>query len=242
MSLLCAATGRSHIGLVGEKNEDRFLIQDVPGGGTLLAVADGLGGNVAGGHAANCIMEHLAAVEKVPDGAEMQTLCSIVGALECDLECQKADHGASGGIGSTLLCVFLRSAAAYWVHVGDSRLYLFRNGRLSQVTEDQSLARFLVEEGELSAAEAASHYSINVLDQYVGCGYAVPETGRVGLQAGDLLVLTTDGLHKPLSKGTMTQILNSRENLDKKAKRLIEMALESGGQDNMTVVLFRYAP
>ena len=234
-----ATSGRTHIGLAGVRNEDRFIIKDLGGGGALLAVADGLGGDVSGGYAADCIIDHLEAVDQVATGNELKTLSTMVQAIDCQLECQRALQTALAGTGSTLVCVLWRNDTVYWIHVGDSRLYLFRDGRLFQITEDQTLARFLVSEGELALEDAATHYSIDVMDQFVGCGYAIPEIGSFTSHGGDLLALTTDGLHKPLSSRRLTTILGNRETIDQKADRLIESALNTGGQDNMTIVLAR---
>ncbi len=232
-----ATTGRTHVGLAGVKNEDRFIIKGLGGGGAILAVADGLGGDVSGGYAADCIIDHLEAVDQVEAGNELRTLSTLVQAIDCHLECQKEAQAALAGTGSTLVCVLWRDDTIYWIHVGDSRLYLFRDGRLSQITEDQTLARFLVNEGELALKDVATHYSVDVMDQFVGCGYAIPETGSFTSRGGDLLVLTTDGLHKPLPSQLLATILGNREAIDQKAERLIETALKTGGQDNMTIVL-----
>jgi len=74
-------------------------------------------------------------------------------------------------------CVFLRDNVAHWIHVGDSRLHLFRERSLIRITEDQTLARFLIEEGELTPDQASTHYSRQVMDQFVGCGFVEPEAG-----------------------------------------------------------------
>jgi protein phosphatase len=140
-------------------------------------------------------------------------------------------------MGSTLVGVLLRDRIAHWVHVGDSRLYLLRNGTLTQVTEDQTLARFLLEEGEITAEQLPTHYSRHVMDQCVGCGYAEPETGRLKFLTGDLLVLSTDGLHRQILENALYSILNTDTNLETKAKRLVKAALNAGGKDNITVVM-----
>ena len=101
------------------------------------------------------------------------------------------------------------------------------------------LARFLIHEGELALKDAATHYSIDVMDQFVGCGYAIPETGSFTSRGGDLLTLTTDGLHKPLTSRLLATILGNPEEIDHKAEQLIQAAMKTGGRDNMTIVLSR---
>ncbi|WP_372683419.1 PP2C family serine/threonine-protein phosphatase [Desulfosarcina sp.] len=232
-----ATSGRTHIGLAGVRNEDRYIIRGLGSGGAILAVADGLGGNVSGGYAADCIIDHLAALDQVETGNELAALVTLVKAMDGHLVSQQEAQAALAGTGSTMVCVLLRDNTAYWIHVGDSRLYLFRDGRLTQITEDQTLARFLVGEGELALKDAATHYSIDVMDQFVGCGYAIPETGSFSSRGGDLLALTTDGLHKSLTPQLLATILGNREAIDQKAERLIQAALKTGGRDNMTIVL-----
>lgn len=232
-----AAIGRTHIGFAGKINEDRFFIKDLQNGGTILAVADGLGGNVSGGYAADCIIDQLVSVNRIETDAELTTLLTIVKAVDCNLDCQKENSPTLAGTGSTLVCVLLRDSKVYWIHVGDSGLYLWRDGRLIQITEDQTLARFLIEEGELTPQDAEFHYSVNVMDQFVGCGYAVPETGSFSVRSDDIVLLTTDGLHKPLTSGVIKTILNSTQSINQKVEHLIDAALKKGGHDNMTIVL-----
>jgi protein phosphatase len=141
------------------------------------------------------------------------------------------------GMGSTLISVLLRERTAYWVHVGDSRLYLFRNGTLTQVTEDQTLARFLLEEGEITAEQLPTRYSRHVMDQCVGCGFVEPETGRMEFLAGDVLLLSSDGLHRNIADNTIGSILNMDTHIEIKARSLVKAALDAGGKDNITAVL-----
>ena len=230
---------RTRTGLDGGENEDRFIIKEIGGGGLMMAVADGLGGNVSGGYAADIIIDHLVAIDQVEPGKELSTLSTLVKAVDIEIGRHQAERSGLEGTGSTLVCVLLRDDTAYWAHVGDSRLYLFREGELHQITEDQTLSRFLIEEGDLSPEEAPTHYSRHVMDQFVGCGFAHPETGYFGVRSGDLLALATDGLHKPITTGTLKVVLGGSDNLNQITEKLIAAALESGGQDDMTIILAR---
>jgi serine/threonine protein phosphatase PrpC len=125
----------------------------------------------------------------------------------------------------------------HWVHVGDSRLYVLHNQQLIKITEDQIFARFLVEEGEITQEQVPTHYSRHVLDQTVGCGICETETGRFELSKGDLLILTTDGLHKLIATEIIISVLLDKTDLETKAKSLVEAALDSGGKDNITIVI-----
>lgn len=229
--------GITHIGIVRKSNEDRYLIKKLKDESVLIAVADGLGGDVAGGYAAEIIREKLVDLNNISRKNEQLELDQLARAIDRTICTKGQENNALEGMGSTLIGVLLRDRIAYWVHVGDSRLYFFRNGMLTQVTEDQTLARFLLEEGEITAEQLPTHYSRHVMDQCVGCGYAEPETGRLKFHAGDLLVLSTDGLHREIPENTLNLILNTDTNLEIKARTLVKAALDAGGKDNITVVM-----
>jgi len=231
-------TAHTHIGRENPSNDDRYLIKSMSNGDILLTIADGLGGNVAGDYAAELLRARLAAVTNIASGDEQAQLAKL--AVEIDTAiCREHDQDPTldGGMGSTLIAVLHRFGKAYWVHVGDSRLYLLRNHQLTQITKDQTLARFLLAEGEITVEEVPRHYSRNVMDQYIGCGYAKPETGSLGLFIGDVLVLATDGLYKQISAETIGSILNMESGLEEKATALVNAALTAGGTDNITVML-----
>ena len=229
--------GISHIGLVRKSNEDRYLIKELEDKSVLIAVADGLGGEAAGDYAAEILREKLAGLNHISRNNEQPELDQLARAIDRAVYAEGRENNVLEGMASTLVGVLLRDRIAHWVHVGDSRLYLLRNGTLTQVTEDQTLARFLLEEGEITAEQLPTHYSRHVMDQCVGCGYAEPETGRLKFLAGDLLVLSTDGLHRQISENTFCSILNADTNLDTKARALVKAALDAGGKDNITIVM-----
>jgi PPM family protein phosphatase len=229
--------GITHIGLVRKFNEDRYLIRELKDKSVLIAVADGLGGETAGDYAAEIIRGKLAGLNYISKNNEQPELDQLTRAIDRSIYTEGQENKSLEGMGSTLAGVLLRDRIAHWIHVGDSRLYLLRNGALTQVTEDQTLARFLLEEGEISAEQLPTHYSRHVMDQCVGCGYAEPETGRLDLLTGDLLVLSTDGLHGEISENTLNSILNADTNLEIKGRSLVKAALDTGGRDNITVVM-----
>jgi PPM family protein phosphatase len=227
----------SHIGKVRKANEDRYLIKKLDDGSILLAVADGLGGEVAGDYAAEIVMGKLAGIDHIRKGREEQQLAARV--KEADLAVNKEAQSDPdlGGMGSTLICVLLRNGWLYWVHVGDSRLYILHNRHLTRITEDQTFARFLLQEGEITAEQAPAHYSRHILDQTVGCGICEPETGRLEFKKQALLILSTDGLHKKITAETMISLLVAEIDLETRAKSLVAAALDAGGPDNITVVI-----
>lgn len=227
----------SHIGKVRKSNEDRYFIKRYQEGSILLAIADGLGGEVAGDYAAEIVMGKLAAIGHIRKGKEEQQLAALVKEADLAVNREAEGHPDLGGMGSTLICALLRSGYIYWAHVGDSRLYILHGRQLSQITKDQTFARFLLQEGEITAEQALTHYSRHILDQTVGCGICEPETGRLEFKEEELLILTTDGLHKKITAETMISLLVTQAELESRAKSLVEAALEAGGADNITVVI-----
>jgi serine/threonine protein phosphatase PrpC len=229
----------THIGRVRKVNEDRYLIKKLADGAVLLAVADGLGGEAAGDYAAEITRSRLAGIKQVPRGEEERQLEAVVKSADLAVYNEAGKNPDLEGMGTTLVCVLLRDGLAHYVHVGDSRLYVLRGRQLMRITEDQTLARFLVEEGEITPEQVPTHYSRHVLDQTVGCSLCEPETGRLEFKEQDLLILTTDGLHEKIAAETMISILTGETDLETKARSLVEAALNSGGKDNITIVIAR---
>ena len=229
-------------GIVKASNEDRYLVKPLTDGTILLALADGLGGDVSGDFAAETVCGKFAGIGCISGGKEEAELKELVCSIDLTIYDQTEKDPSLAGMGSTLVCVLLRGSRAYWAHVGDSRLYILTGGRVIRVTRDQTLSRFLLEEGEITAEQANSHYSRNVMDQFVGCGYAKPETGRLELLPEDILILATDGLHKQISRTGIQVILNTEKPLEEKAGSLVRAAIDAGGKDDITVVLAGRCP
>lgn len=232
------AYGLSHIGFVRDNNQDRYLIRSLPDNQLLLAVADGMGGEAAGEVAAQMAVDILAKarLDRIREG-QLSELLSIANRRILDLATVNPEMD---GMGSTLTAALVRGNTAYWVHVGDSRLYLFRCNELRQISVDQNLAQFLREEGELNKVEARRHPLAGVLEQAMGCDSLEPQVGRFAVQAGDLLMLCSDGLTGQLEPGVKTSILAGSEPLPEKCELLVREALDAGGQDNITVVLAHF--
>ena len=226
----------SHAGYVRDKNEDRFIIKNFKDRSVLCAVADGLGDEGTGVYASEIIRERL-------EYANLNDCLDPAGhlehmALEMDRDIynkSQRDHYLDG-MGSTLIGVLVQDQVAYWVHVGDSRLYLYRNQELVQVTRDQTLARFLLKEGEITEKQALSHHSRHVMDQYLGCGYSEPEKGFLELESKDMLVIASDGLHQSMDAEVVSSVLLQPDSIENKVKSLLQRALNNGGQDNITIV------
>ncbi len=228
------AFGCSAMGQGRKANEDRFLISAWPDGAMLLAVADGMGIGNGGSDIAQRLLEQLTQFH----GADqiLNQLTNLV------METDKAICGSVPiGAGTTCTIVVLKPGLACGVHVGDSRLYLLRSGRLHQITRDQNMAQFLVEEGKITPEEARSHEARRLLDQCVGCGDCQPEQFLLETRPGDILLLTTDGVHNSMGLEIMSKILNRETELPKLAGALLDAALQTGSRDDRTAVIARVA-
>lgn len=225
------------MGPVRKTNQDRYGIRSFPGGTVVMGLADGLGGEPGGEMAARHVMESL---ENWPGPEGKNTTAGLMDffiRMDRDIAAMGAEQEALSGMATTLILVVVKGRQVVFAHSGDSRLYHFRAGNLTQITRDQTLASFLADEGELSGDEAQSHYSRTVPDQCIGCRDLGPETGEIRLEAGDILVLTSDGVHGAVEKDAMAHILATEESIRRAAARLTGLALAAGGKDNMTVVI-----
>jgi protein phosphatase len=222
--------------MVRPVNEDRFLIKELAADTILLAVADGMGGMAAGRLAARITVDSLAASPPQPDET-VNLPGRLVLAANRAVCAEARRHPALKGMGCTVTIATIQADEMTWAHVGDSRLYLFRDGILRQITTDHNLAQLLAEQGDLSQFEAKHSSARHILTQCVGQIDCRPDTGREPLLANDIVLLCTDGLHGTISDTNIALQLRRAVNLEIKAEGLINHALRSGGQDNVTVVM-----
>ena len=219
-------------------NEDRFLVRELSAEAVLAAVADGMGGHAGGEIAAQSAVDSLAEFSPRPGADESQLVLAITAANDRVLDEASRRPGLQGmGCTLTVALVEKEKGQLSWGQVGDSRLYLLRAGELRQLTTDQNLAQSLVAAGQLTPAEARESPYRHMLNQCVGCRECVPASGRLPVEAGDLLLLSTDGLHGELSAGKIRDLLTAESDLERLARALVQAALARGGKDNVTVVL-----
>lgn len=227
---------RTHRGHALPKNEDRFFIKTLNDQSILCAVADGLSGESKGDFASELVIKNLSEIDELFSPDSSHELFSI--AINIDRIIHKEGERSLKfyGTGSTLTGILLKAYHLHWVHAGDSRLYLFRENALIQVTEDQTRARFLLNEGEITAEQYLSHYSRQIMDQYLGCGFCEPETGSIALKPKDRLIITTDGLHKTIDYDSILSTLKSSGDMNAILESLEYHALKKGGNDNITII------
>lgn len=244
------------IGKIREKNEDNVLISSDLG---LGVVADGMGGHSAGEIASNIAVSVLAeTIRKVNNGAlpipaDFLPKLDPVGRkilLAANLANAAIYSTAQSSelykmMGTTLTGVLLDNGCATAVHVGDSRLFLFRDGKIVQITTDHSLAMEHVRRGLLTKAEADKSKIQNVLTRAMGIKKNIEfDLLKFPIKTGDVLLLCSDGLYKGLTEAQIGQILAAGSNMQlvKLCKQLVRLSNESDGQDNISTVLIKIWP
>ena len=211
--------------------------------GFLFAVADGVGGydlgEVASATAIKVLTEEFA---KAQAGTMLISLLPrlIQHANAAVHDCTLAQEYRGKKMATTLVACALRYDQAIVSHVGDSRCYLVRNGKASQVTQDHTWVNEQRKMGLISAAEMADSDSRHVLIRSLGPEMFVsPDTTALTLLAGDVLVLCTDGLHDEMSGEAIAEIVSQKKNMDEIARELVARAVEIDGGDNTTAQVIR---
>ncbi|HEX8731215.1 MAG TPA: PP2C family serine/threonine-protein phosphatase [Ktedonobacterales bacterium] len=152
-----------------------------------------------------------------------------------------AKHREARGMGATVTVALVMDGQAFVANVGDSRTYLVRDGKIERLTRDHSLVERLVEAGQITPEEVYDHPSRNLIYRSLGAGHAAPEVDIFveKLRPGDTLLLCSDGLWEMVRDPQLQQIITEHDDLKKACERLISMANENGGEDNITAVLAR---
>jgi PPM family protein phosphatase len=224
----------SHPGRRRRHNEDAYVVQP-----PLFAVADGMGGAKAGEVASG--LAAAAVQESGNDGqsGEARVAALIEEANRRVFRRASEDREASG-MGTTMTVALVEHNRVAIGHVGDSRAYLIRDGRLEQLTDDHSLVAELVRSGKLTPEEAETHPQRSVITRALGTEADVDvDTYSVEAAPGDLFLLCSDGLTSMVDDATILDAVERfRTNLDEAAKTLVNAANREGGEDNITVVFF----
>jgi PPM family protein phosphatase len=228
---------RTDIGRSRTRNEDAYLVHD-----PVFAVADGMGGHRGGDVASNLALESLQATEEGSTAQDFRDLVEqIKSANQRVLERGEADRNLRG-MGTTLTAILAADGKAHVAHVGDSRAYMLRDGKLQQLTEDHTLVQRMVREGRLTEEEARSHPQRSVVTRALGVDENVPvDELTLDLKEGDRLLLCTDGLSSMIGSGAIQDILATEPDPQKAADLLVEEANQAGGDDNITVLLLEVA-
>jgi serine/threonine protein phosphatase PrpC len=232
------AFGASDPGCVRGNNEDYFLIHPPLG---LYLVADGMGGAQAGEHASKLASETVRDV--LGNGASPDPR-RLVGAFEeanHRVMSAAANDPAMEGMGTTLVAALANGSELLIASVGDSRAYLYENGSLQPITEDQTWVNEVGRRLGLDEATLKTHPMRHVLTVAIGVSVDLRvHTYLLKLAPGAQVLLSSDGLHGVVSDEQLASALGSDESLESKCKRLIAAARANGGPDNITAVLLRF--
>jgi len=272
MTISMESFGLTDVGRVRKSNEDQFLIADLAKSmklqhtslphsdhvrlfghfhGSLLLVADGMGGHESGekasGLAIRTVIEYVLNMmpwfyrfQENQSGleAELKTVLE-----ECQRKVSAASEESAGRkrMGTTLTMAYILWPQLYVVHAGDSRCYLIRDGQIHQVTHDHTVAQQLLDRGLLTAEQAERSRLSHVLWNCIGGGSQTinPDVYQAQLEEGDMLLLCSDGLSKYVSDQAILNVLKKDESVEAAVRQLVNAALDAGGKDNITVVIGR---
>jgi PPM family protein phosphatase len=232
MSLVLRYAARSDRGLIRGNNQD-----SVYAGPRLLAVADGMGGHAAGDVASKVVIAALVHLDDdAPSGDLLQAMREAVFEGSEHLREVIRESPQLEGMGTTLTAILFAGGRLALCHVGDSRAYLVRDGQLSQITHDDTFVQTLIDDGRITAEEANSHPQRSLLLRALNGQDVEPDLSMREARAGDRYLLCSDGLSGVVSEDTLAEALKDPDP-QTTADRLIELALRSGGPDNVTVIV-----
>jgi PPM family protein phosphatase len=234
MTLALRYTVQSDVGLLREGNEDSAYA-----GPHLLAIADGMGGHAAGEVASAVAIATIAPLDADPAGVDvLQALADAVAEANAELRQITISDPSTEGMGTTLTALLWSGADFALCHIGDSRGYVLRDGEFHRITHDHTLVQSLVDEGRLTAEAAATHPQRSLVMRALQSSIpAEPDLAMIKVKVGDRYLLCSDGLTDVVSDETVHKTLMEHADLNDAVAQLIDLAIRSGGPDNITCVL-----
>ncbi len=236
----CRFTGLTDPGLIRTVNQDYYYIDPK---GRFFIVADGMGGHAGGQEASQLATEVIQTrleqqwLDSVPSEVLLEQ--ALYDANQAILEDQKK-HPERADMGTTAVVVIFRKGQPWFAHVGDSRLYRWRQLKLEQMTDDHTWVARAMKAGDLTPEQARTHPWRHVLSQCLGRqDLKSVDVESMEIQSGDFLLLCTDGLTEELSDTAIASHLQSNGDGEEIAANLIAAAKEKGGRDNITMILVK---
>jgi PPM family protein phosphatase len=235
---------RTDVGLVRSENQDfgTYTTQaeerESAPGGKLLIVADGMGGHRGGATASRLAAETVKAQYLGSDTPDIPTaLRESLSRANARIYSEAQSNPDLRGMGTTTSVLAVKDGAGWLAHVGDSRIYMVRDGAIKQLTDDHSLVATMVREGLLTSAEAETHPRRNVLQRSMGVAedVEIDVRGPIELRQGDVFILCSDGLHGVVKEDELNEI--ARMPIEAAADEFLRRALERGAPDNVTVIV-----
>jgi protein phosphatase len=239
VKLLHAA--RTDVGMIRSGNEDNFTVDASPSRGIFI-VADGMGGHAAGEVASEMavriVQRELSPVRDLDGEDVVQMVASALKRANRAIHDRTLTETDKQGMGTTVSALLLAGTRYLIGQVGDSRVYLYRDGTLTQLTKDHSYVQEQVDAGFLTPEQARYHPYSNVITRCVGAGNDVePDIYRGEARDGDLFLVASDGLTGMVDDRRLAQLLGSRAEPERKVQSLIAEANGRGGLDNITAIL-----
>lgn len=231
-------------GLVRENNEDACFV--IPSHDVYI-VADGVGGNNSGEVASRTAVSEIAEFVNSGELGKRRDAEEIFGFFYEALEIANnsifklgMENEANRGMATTAVVAYVREDTAYVSNIGDSRAYIFRDGRLNRITTDHTYVNELISKGIITEEEAENHKQKNVITKALGTEYlADPDFYKVSLAKDDILMLCSDGLHGEVPQEEMEKVLMSGAGMNDTCALLVDEAIKHGGRDNITVVCIK---
>jgi protein phosphatase len=235
-------TGLGHVAVITDtgrkrrRNEDAYVCEP-----PLFAIADGMGGAQAGEVASR--LAAAALKESRADAGGEQRIVDLIQEANRRVYDRSSSDPNTSGMGTTITVALVEDGNVSFGHVGDSRAYLIREGRLEQITEDHSLVNELLKSGKLSPEEAEAHPQRSVITRALGTDPDVDaDTFTIQARRGDVFLLCSDGLTDMVSNETILDLVERhRQDIDQALRALVKAANRGGGEDNITVVAFEIA-
>lgn len=235
----------TNIGIKRKKNEDAYyIIEDQK----VYMVADGVGGNNSGEVASKTSVEFISKnlVENPIKGSWDESKIKdyfMDAIIKANLNLLEKAGAAdiNQGMATTLVLVYLFNEKCLIFNIGDSRAYSFHQGKLSQITEDHSFVNTLVKTGTITKEEGRLHPKKNIITRALGAEPKIEiDFFSINLEAGDLVILSTDGLHGEVGDNTIEDIVKEEKDMQRLCDRLVSIANLQGGSDNITVICLEY--
>jgi PPM family protein phosphatase len=231
------AFGLSDPGCIRQNNEDCYLVSPTAG---VYIVADGMGGAQAGEHASKLAVDTVASYLENAAAPDAETLSQAVRAANLRVMSAAASDPTLEGMGTTLVVALESGPDLLIASVGDSRAYVYHGSELTGVTEDQTWVNEVGRRLGIDEASLKTHPMRHVLTMAIGVSQELRvHSYTLRPHTGELILLSTDGLHGVLEPGVIADRLSGNGPLQAKCERLIEAAKQAGGPDNITVVLLK---
>ncbi|MDI7741613.1 Stp1/IreP family PP2C-type Ser/Thr phosphatase [Lysinibacillus fusiformis] len=238
-------TVESDIGRKRMVNEDRVAFIEHPDRFKLAILADGMGGHNAGDVASEMAIEEMRAyflnaslTQLDSKQTKEQWMLETIQSVNEKIYTHSLTNESCKGMGTTLIAMLIDGQDCLIGHIGDSRVYYFTSETVSLITRDHSYVNFLVEYGEISEEEAANHPQKNFIVKSLGTESSIePDFYELHLEPASNVVICSDGLSNKLTTEEMAAILTLPLSIDEKGKKLIQLANDSGGEDNISVIL-----